>query len=133
VNRTTVNERLTVLYDADCGFCTRSARLLRWLDARSRLDIRPLGGAPEIADSPAIEVLREAIHVRDRDGRWSVGGAALVRISREISVLRPAGIVAGFPVIRRLVEPGYALVARNRHRISRLLGDETCRIDAAKS
>ena len=69
------------------------------------------------------------MHVRDGTGEWSVGAAAWVRIAREIALLRPLGAVARLPVLRRLVEPTYALVAGNRQRISRLLGDDACDIN----
>ncbi|CAN5450975.1 hypothetical protein BH20CHL6_BH20CHL6_05860 [soil metagenome] len=125
--------RLRVLYDGDCGFCTRSADLLRRLDRQGRLDLIPLQLAAEtMADVPDTDALLEAMHVRDARGRWSVGGAAWIRISQEIALLRPIGLLARLPIIRRLVEPTYALVADNRHRLSRLLGDDACRLDRGK-
>ncbi len=122
-----------VLYDADCGFCIRSARLLRRLDREGQLDIMPLQHAAEtMADVPDLDALLEAMHVRDAAGRWSTGGAAWVRISQEIALLRPLGFLGRLPIIRRLVEPTYALVADNRHRLSRLLGHDGCHIDQGK-
>jgi len=124
-----VSGALLVLYDADCGICTHSARLLRRLDRGHRLDLAPLQVATRLADAPPPAVLGEALHVRDAAGRWAVGGAALVRIGRALPLLRPFALVAGLPGIRRLVEPAYRLVARNRHRISRGLGLTACRVD----
>ena len=123
---------LLVLYDADCGICTHSARLLRRLDRGRRLDLTPLGAATGLADAPPPDVLGEALHVRDAAGRWAVGGAALVQIGRALPLLRPFALVAGLPGIRRLVEPAYRIVARNRHRISRVLGLTACRVDRAR-
>jgi predicted DCC family thiol-disulfide oxidoreductase YuxK len=125
--------RLLVLYDADCGICTHSARRLRRLDRGRRLDLVPLEAAAGLPDAPPLAVLRDALHVRDASGRWASGGAALVRIGRELPVLRPAALVAGLPGVRRLVEPAYRVVARNRHRISRWLGLTACRVDRAGS
>lgn len=119
---------LLVLYDADCGICTHSARLLRRLDRGHRLDLAPLETGAGLPDAPPLTVLRDALHVRDGSGRWASGGAALLRIGREVPVLRPAVLVAGLPGVRRLVEPAYGLVARNRHRISRRLGLTACRV-----
>lgn len=120
--------RLLVLYDADCGFCSRSARLLRLLDDDRHLRLMPLQVAGDVADAPAADVLLDAMHVRDPRGHWTVAGAAWIRISEEVPILRPLAIAARISVIRAFVEWTYARVAGNRHRISRLLGDETCSV-----
>ena len=128
MTRPMADRRLLVLYDADCGLCSRSARLLRSLDRGRRLRLVPLQDAGEIADAPPMEVLLDAIHVRDRDGRWSIAGAAWIRIAAEVPLLRPLAAVARVRAIRTCVEWTYALVARDRHRISHLLGDEACAV-----
>jgi predicted DCC family thiol-disulfide oxidoreductase YuxK len=66
------------------------------------------------------------MHVRDEHGRWSTAGAAWIRIGREIDLPRPVALLAGLPGMRRFIEWAYALVAGNRHRLSRLLGDAAC-------
>jgi predicted DCC family thiol-disulfide oxidoreductase YuxK len=121
------DDQLTVLFDGDCGFCTRSARLLRRLDRGRRLDLVPLQGAAGLPDAPPQRALLERMHVRDAAGGWSAGGAAWVRIADAVPALRPLAWFAGLPFIRPLVEPVYAVVANNRQRLSRLLGDDTCR------
>jgi predicted DCC family thiol-disulfide oxidoreductase YuxK len=118
---------LQVFFDADCGFCAHSASVLRRLDSKQRLALVPLQRAAEVVpDAPDIDRLLASMHVRDPTGHWSVGGAAWLRIADEIPLLRPLAFLARLPGLRRLVEPAYALVARNRHRISRLLGDDAC-------
>lgn len=121
--------RLLVLYDADCGVCTHAARLLRRLDRAHRLDLTALQVAAGRPDTPSLDELLRTLHVRGVGETWSVGGAAMVRISREVAVLRPFGVVASLPLLRRLVEPAYRLVASNRHRISRLFGIEACAVE----
>lgn len=119
---------LTVFYDADCGFCTRSALILQRLDWRHRLDLVPLAQAAEVApDAPPETELIELMHARDAEGDWFKGGRAWLRISDEVPLLRPLGLVARLPLIRDLVEPVYVVIAGNRHRISRLLGEGACR------
>lgn len=125
--------RVLVLYDADCGICTHTARILRRLDRARRLDLTALQTAAERQDTPSLEVLLRSIHVRGAGEPWSVGGAAFVRISREIGVLRPLGLLASLPLLRRLVEPAYGFVASNRHRISRLLGLGVCAVDPPRT
>lgn len=118
---------MQVLYDADCGFCSRSAGLLGRLDRAGRLDLIPLqkpGGA--VPGAPPMDRLLDRMHVRDGAGRWWRGGAAWLRIADAVPALRPLALFARLPFVRPFVEPVYGLVARNRHRISRLLGDEAC-------
>jgi predicted DCC family thiol-disulfide oxidoreductase YuxK len=124
-----VSANLLVLYDADCGICTHVARLLRRLDRPRRLDLRPLETALELPDAPPLDALRAVLHARDASGRWVTGGAAILRICREVRVLRPIGFLGGLPGVRGLVEPSYRLVARNRHRISRRLGLTACPVE----
>jgi predicted DCC family thiol-disulfide oxidoreductase YuxK len=119
-------DRLTVLFDADCGFCTRSASLLRRLDRGQRLDLVPLQAAAALADAPPERVLLERMHVRESTGRWSIGGAAWLRIADVVPALRPLAWFARLPFIRPLVEPVYAVIANQRHRLGRLLGDDAC-------
>jgi predicted DCC family thiol-disulfide oxidoreductase YuxK len=88
----------------------------------------PLQGAGEIVDAPPVEVLLDTLHVRDPEGRWSLGGAAWIRIAADTPLLRPLAALARVPAIRGLVEWAYARVAANRHRISHLLGVDACAV-----
>ena len=123
--------RILVLYDGDCGFCSRTAVVLDMIDLGGRLELMPLQvAARSVPDPPPMDRLLEAMHVRGRDGRWIAGGAAWVRICDEVSLLRPLGLLARLPGISALVEPTYAWVAAHRGRISHLLRDDACRLDA---
>lgn len=120
---------MLVLYDADCGLCSRSAQALRILDARHRLELVPLQRAPALAEPglpPAAE-LREALHMRDGEGRWWTAGEATLRIAAAVPLLRPLAVVGRLPIISLAVEPGYRLLARYRDRLGRLLGAASCR------
>ena len=135
------NPPLLVLFDGDCGICTHAARVLRRLDRRARLDLRPLdawagrdgdrgeGGDLATAGAPGIDALRAALHVRAADGRWARGGAAVTAIACEVPVLWVFGWLGRLPGIRIGLEAGYRVVARNRHRISRRMGLTACRVD----
>lgn len=118
---------LTVFYDGDCDVCRCFAALLRRLDRARRLRLLPLQTAAAYTPSaPAREELAATLHVVDASGRWTVGGAALVRIGQALSLLRPLATLAELPFLRPVVETFYALVARNRHRIGRLLRLNGC-------
>jgi predicted DCC family thiol-disulfide oxidoreductase YuxK len=120
-----------VLYDGDCGICERSATWLTHLDARRRLEIRPLQSAAAlVTDAPAVDVMREAIHVRLADGTWRRGGDAVLAALEELPGWRVAARLVRRTPLNRLVEPVYDLVARNRWTISRRLGLEACATEA---
>ena len=119
---------LTVLYDADCGFCNRTALVLRRLDRRRRLRLVPLQApASRLPAAPSQEQMLASMHVVDAEGRWAAGGEAFLRIAGLVPVLLPLALVGRLPLLRSLVQPLYELVAANRHRLSRLLGDVACR------
>jgi len=80
-----------------------------------------------VAGAPSKEQLLATMHVVDADGRSAAGGEAFLRIAGLVPVLRPLALVGRLPVLRLLVQPAYELVAANRHRLSRLLGDVACR------
>jgi predicted DCC family thiol-disulfide oxidoreductase YuxK len=120
---------LTVLFDADCGICTQSARLLRTLDRSGRLRLVSLQSAPALVpDAPPVAELRRSLHVRSAGGRWWSGGTAVVRIASVVPVLRPIAILGSLPLARSLVDATYDLVAANRHRLSRLIRAPVCRV-----
>ena len=124
-----VADPLVVLYDADCGLCSRTAQALRLLDGRGRLRLMPLQlAAVELeADAPPLEAMMATLHAGDPVHGWSTGGEAALRVARAIPALRTLAIVGSLPVVRHLVEPGYRLLASNRDRIGRLLGADRCR------
>ena len=120
---------LFVLYDADCGLCSRTAQALRLLDGRRRLRVMPLQIAEREfgAAAPSLAAMREALHAGVPGVGWSTGGEAAMRIARAIPVLRSLAVVGSLPILNRLVEPTYQLLASHRDQIGRLVGAERCR------
>ena len=124
-----VADPLFVLYDADCGLCSRTAQVLRLLDSRGRLRLLPLQhAASELGPAaPSLDAMRATLHAGVPGRGWSTGGEAALRIAREVPVLWTLAVVGSLPLLNRLVEPGYVLLASNRDRIGRILGAEHCR------
>ena len=112
-------DRLTVLYDAECGVCRLTVRAFARLDWLRHLAFTPLQrfeGA-----RPTRRRLLWALHVRDGGGRWYRGGEAMLRIASVVPVLWPLSVVGRLPGMSGPVERAYRLVADNRHFISRVL------------
>jgi predicted DCC family thiol-disulfide oxidoreductase YuxK len=119
--------RLTVLYDRDCGVCTATALALIRLDRAGRLDFEPLDRY-ESPDGPSRLELASELHAFDERGRWFTGGAATVEIARRIPVLRPVALAARLPLGMTALGFGYRILAANRHRVSALLGLKACAV-----
>jgi predicted DCC family thiol-disulfide oxidoreductase YuxK len=125
-------DRLTVLYDGECGFCARCAMILRQLDRNHRLRFVALQEARmSIPDAPGEEVLATALHVVDGAGRWTRGGAACLRIAALLPILAPLAFVGRIPPVAWAIELAYGLVAGNRHQLGHLLGLDSCRFQPA--
>jgi predicted DCC family thiol-disulfide oxidoreductase YuxK len=116
---------LSVLYDADCGVCTWTARLLRRLDRHQMLRLIPLTSA-SLPGQPTRDTLLEQLHVMDSDGMWWAGADACVEIADRVPWLRPLVWLSAFPLSGPLFALSYGLVARNRHRLGDLLGLNAC-------
>ncbi|MFV2062784.1 MAG: thiol-disulfide oxidoreductase DCC family protein [Chloroflexota bacterium] len=119
--------RLTAYFDAECGPCTDIARWLELLDWRRQLRLVALQDAAlGVADAPPVEMLRATMHVRDERGDWTTGAAGCLQIARRIPLLWTIALVGRLPRALPLLEHGYALLARNRHRIGVLVGAAAC-------
>lgn len=106
-----------LLYDGDCGFCTRSAEVLR-RRIRTADDVRPwqaldlasLGIAPDAATA-AVQ------HVAD-DGTVTSGARAIAATLRAApQPWRLTGRLLDARIVRPVAAAAYALVAANRHRL----------------
>lgn len=118
--------RLTVCYDGECGVCLAAVARLRNLDGAEQLRFVPAqrvtSELPDFAARIEPGALSSALHVIEPDGRWVSGAEAVLRIAETVPRLRPIARLGRLPLVNQLVEPLYRLVARHRHRLSRLLG-----------
>ena len=106
-----------VLYDSDCGFCTRSIEWLRSWDRRGAFDYVPFKARTGRPELERIEeaALQRASHLVLPDGRAFAGGDAVPELLRHLPggvVLRPLSLLPGMPAITRAV---YDWVARRKH------------------
>jgi len=100
-----------VVYDADCGFCTRVAH---WADqspvAWQSLDLAAVGATQEQADDFAGWLA---------DGRIQALGAPAIAAALRARgrATRPLGRLIDLPDVRRLAAVAYRFVATHRHRL----------------
>jgi predicted DCC family thiol-disulfide oxidoreductase YuxK len=118
-----------LLYDGDCGFCTRAARFLeRHIPVRAEIvafqfaDLDALGTTTDRAR-------RELLWIED--GRVHGGARAVARLLAGAGgPWRLLGLTMGVPPFRWAAQGGYRLVAANRHRLPG--GTPACRLPAAE-
>ena len=127
------DDRTTVLYDDDCGFCRWSAEKLRRWDRHGRLRfvaIQSTTGQRLLGDLDPNERL-ESWHVVTPDGRRSSAGAALGPVLERLPAGRPLAIVAG--AAPPLTDAAYRAVAKRRTAIGRMLGADACAVDPSNT
>lgn len=126
-------DRVTVLYDEDCGFCRWSSDRLRVWDRTERLRFvaiqSPEGGALLTAIPPRDHL--DSMHAVTADGRVWSAGAAVAPILRRLPWGRPLATLA--EVTPDLTEQAYRTVASRRTTLGRLLGAEACRVDPSRT
>lgn len=115
--------RLTLLYDADCGFCRWSVAQLLRLDRRAVVQAEPIQG-PEgqrlLAGLPSEDRLASA-HVVTPDGRVFSGGDGFPPLLDALGGAPGAVALAGR--LRGPLRWGYRQVAEHRSAFGRLVSD----------
>jgi predicted DCC family thiol-disulfide oxidoreductase YuxK len=117
----------TMLYDSDCGLCTKAAGCLGERAPAARLTILPLASAaadPWLAPLVAGRDLASTLHLVTADGEVVTGAGAVLAAARTVPRWGAIARIADHRVGRALLEPAYRLIAANRHRIGRRLGIE---------
>jgi predicted DCC family thiol-disulfide oxidoreductase YuxK len=126
VSSTTTSTSGTIVYDADCGFCTWCAD---WVRARSDADAQPWQALDLEALGLTVDDVTTAAYWLDGSGRVAARGAAAASAALR-SCRRPwwrlLGAVTGARVLRPLADRVYAVVAANRHRLPG--GTAACKI-----
>ena len=122
--------KVTLFYDADCGFCQRS---VDWLLARALSDtFDPVAYQDHQAlrEFPLVDasLADKGIQAMGPDGKIRAKAAPTGYCLTFIPGWRWLGRLILLPLAAPFAALGYAIVARNRHRISRWTGQTSCRI-----
>lgn len=103
----------TCYYDAACGLCRRTARLLRALDWLGNLRFRDLADDPPV---PFERAVVEGMPMRTADGRVLVGFPAVRRALRRTPAGFPLAVAMSLPGIDHAGRAAYRAVATHRRR-----------------
>jgi predicted DCC family thiol-disulfide oxidoreductase YuxK len=116
--------RSVLLYDAECRFCRFAARVVDRVDRDEELAIMPLQdprAAPLLDCLPEDERL-SSWRIARNDGRLAGFGAGVVPLLAAMRRTRPLARVASH-LPAHLLDAAYALVARNRRTLGKLVPD----------
>jgi len=112
-----------VLYDADCGFCTRWAWRMMYFVGPRGFHLAPLQ-APWVR--PALKLssdeLLEELRVLTAEGAVYGGVDAMLYLAKQIPWSRPLARTARLPGVKPLLDAVYRWIARHRHTLSRTCG-----------
>lgn len=115
----------TLLYDADCGFCTRSAEFLK----RRRPACDVVAQTPAVLTGLNVDPARAATEIPfvDAAGRVTWGAEAIAdALATTRGPWRLAGRALRTPPALALARPVYAWVASHRHELPG--GTASCRL-----
>jgi predicted DCC family thiol-disulfide oxidoreductase YuxK len=113
---TALPTRLTLIFDGECGFCTRSARFVRALDRAQRVTVVPFQkrGVPEAVGLTRAECERAAWAVAPDGPRGA--GAAAVNLAFAVALgTRLPLFIYQLPLVHQLEDWLYQWVATHRH------------------
>jgi len=112
-----------LLYDADCGFCTRWAWRIALFVGPRGFHLAPLQ-APWVRRRlalPPAELLHE-LRLLTGDDTLYGGADALIYLARQVWWMWPAVALAWLPGMMPLARAAYRWVARHRHEVSSSCG-----------
>jgi predicted DCC family thiol-disulfide oxidoreductase YuxK len=113
---------LTLYYESACPLCNAEMTNLMLRNTEGHLRFADVS-APEFNDVPVgttMQDLLALIHARTADGRV-IKGVEVFRLAYQAVGLKGISSAIRLPVLGRLAEWAYPLLARNRHRIPRRL------------
>ena len=114
-----VPDRPTLVYDADCGFCTRSVQFVqRWVDRRDRYDVRPWQSLDLAAVGLTAQDCDEAAQFVTADGAVRSGQRAIASAATHGAPgWRPVGALLMAPGVSWVAARAYRWVADHRHQL----------------
>ena len=122
---------LTVLFDGACNLCRASARRVRQLDRRGRIELLDLHQPSAAERFPQVdrEEAMKWMQAVDRRGRIFSGADAWARIGLLLPGWNLLAWMLLVPGVRWVAGKAYAWIARNRYRWNRAVcQDGSCRV-----
>lgn len=111
-------ERLTLIFDGSCDFCTRAVRLVRAIDRRRRITIEPFQkpGLPESHGLTAAQCEQSVWAITPDGFTYAAAAATNLTAAAALGTALPLWLYA-IPGVTATQEAVYHLIARNRSHI----------------
>ena len=111
-----------LIYDDTCDICSTAVRRVKKLDHRGEVDLVPISEASRLKnfDLPSVDDLKEEIHLITPTGKIIAGADAIGYLAMVLPRTRTWGRFISLPGIRQVARFFYRIIARNRHRLSRI-------------
>ena len=120
-----IPEHLTVLYDAECGFCAHCRRWLERQRSHLELEFLPRASPQAAARFPGLDPGDDELVVIDDRGGVYRGPDAFVMCLYALEAYRPWALRMSSPQLRPLARAAFELVSSQRHRLNEWLGLRT--------
>lgn len=114
-------KRLTVLYDAACGFCIRCRRWLEQQPKLLELEFLPAGSAEAARRFPRLEGAEDELVVVSDEGGVYRGARGWIMCLYALEEYREWSLRLARPALLPLARRAFELVSLNRRSLSRLL------------
>lgn len=113
-----MSHQVTVWFDSNCPLCLREIALMRRLDRRKAINF--IDACDPGASCPVDRMAALARFHAEEDGKLYVGAQAFAAMWRAIPLLRPLGLLAGWPPLTPLFDRVYTGFLRIRPFLQRL-------------
>jgi predicted DCC family thiol-disulfide oxidoreductase YuxK len=113
------SQAMTVLYDGECRFCTRSAHTIQQRFGRERVALENFQEPGALQHYPGVThaAAMKKMHVVTADGQVFAGAEAIARIVATVRFVGWLAYLYYVPGIKQLADLGYALIARYRYKL----------------
>ncbi len=113
-----------LIYDDTCPICLASIKKLRQVDTLGLVEAVPLSDPrlPHGKNLPPEHELKNAVHLFDDAGQMYRGADAVAKVMSIFPKSAWIGKIMRWPGIRQIARGVYGLVARNRVKLSGMIG-----------
>jgi predicted DCC family thiol-disulfide oxidoreductase YuxK len=111
--------RWTVVFDGECGMCTRSVERLRAWDTEERFETVSYQAPEVVGRFPQISLreFQESVQLIGPTGQRWEGADAVARILDLLPRTQPLSRIFDIPLVRPVARLVYRWIARNRGRL----------------
>jgi len=112
-----------LIYDDYCDICNLGVEKVRKLDKSKLIKLVPLSNprVPSDIKLPSPEEMQKQIYLFSPGGVTFKGADALARMMTIFPESKIIGMIISFPLIRPIARLIYAMVAKNRMKLSKLI------------